>query len=337
MLKVLLVHNSSNEDDRQLVEKLGFNYQSGLSINGIDFLKIHDMRIWTTVGVERYGTISRQMFKGVGLVVVSPNMSDRVQRVITENCERDQISCWRLNAGEANLSKNELLELMRERKGDFTQEKVSNLLLSQSLKSKSNNAPNVKYSDFIASEITGFIADVPINSDLLNKLKEKNHAILKNGLAANNVEERLKNLLQFIHSHTDSPESINSKLGTYTYSIEYNGKSYNVPWSLMHAYNAKVVGKYDDIMVINGLKEDLAKPDASKVIADKLRSPMYGVLYNNKYGVSEKYVDTVKSPTELYKKIKYSDKKIEFSDGFKLFDGDSNLLKESQENSYHLK
>jgi hypothetical protein len=143
---------------------------------------------------------------------------------------------------------------------------------------------------------------------MLSELKNKNRKILENGLPANDVEQKLTNLLQFIHSNTTSPEEGNSQLSTYTHPIEYDNKTYNIPWSVMHAYDPKIVGRYDSETLINGLKADLVKSNASEIIAEKLLSPMYGVWWNNKYGVSEAYLETLKSPNELYKKIKYADK-----------------------------
>ncbi|WP_116963754.1 hypothetical protein [Fastidiosibacter lacustris] len=322
MKKVLFIHNSSNEDDKQLVTKLGFDSQK-LQTIGVDFVKKSDMQIWTTVGVERFETISQSYLQNTALLVFSPNISVPNAE---EYAKKNSVPSLHLQKGDQNLSGNNLIELMQEALDPLTiQKNLSNFLLNKSYLSKTHKGePLIKNSGLIATSVLPFLTRQSTDKKMLAELQKKNHEILKNGSPANNIEQKLTNLLQFIHSHTAVPEEVNSQLSTYTYKLEHAGQTYNVPWSVMQAYDPKSAGNYDSTMVINRLKQDLAKVNASDIIAQKLLSPMYGVLWNNKHGVSTEYIETLKSSNALYKEIKYSDKKESNNHCFTIFSKNNN-------------
>ncbi len=112
--------------------------------------------------------------------------------------------------------------------------------------------------------------------------------------------QKLTQLLEFIDKNIDPAYQNNSR---YTYKLSYAGETYNVPWSLMQAYDSRTFGSYDHAKILAGLKEDLGKDDAAQVIAQKLRAPMYGTVWNNTRGVTEKYLETLANSTELSKVI----------------------------------
>ena len=124
------------------------------------------------------------------------------------------------------------------------------------------------------------------------------------------IQPKLTQLLEFINDNIDPAYKNNS---SYTYQLSHAGKTYNVPWSLMQAYDARTFGSYDHAKILAGLKEDLGQDDAAQVIAQKLRAPMYGAVWNNTHGVTNTYLETLANSTELNKVITTEKKDNEFS------------------------
>ncbi|WP_440617579.1 hypothetical protein [Cysteiniphilum sp. 6C5] len=110
------------------------------------------------------------------------------------------------------------------------------------------------------------------------------------------VATKLESLLAFVDKNIDKDYINNSR---YTYHLNHNGKDYDVPWSLMQAYDPRTFGSYDSDKIISGLKADLKQENSADIIAQKLKAPMYGKLYNNTYGVSNKYTECLKNPKQL--------------------------------------
>ncbi|WHN64819.1 hypothetical protein [Cysteiniphilum sp. QT6929] len=110
------------------------------------------------------------------------------------------------------------------------------------------------------------------------------------------VAIKLESLLAFVDKNIDKDYINNSR---YTYQLTYEGNKYNVPWSLMQAYDSRTFGSYDSAKVISGLKADLEQENSADIIAQKLKAPMYGRLYNNTYGVSKEYLECLKNSQQF--------------------------------------
>ncbi|GGG01172.1 MULTISPECIES: hypothetical protein [Cysteiniphilum] len=110
------------------------------------------------------------------------------------------------------------------------------------------------------------------------------------------VATKLESLLAFVDKNIDKGYINNSR---YTYQLTYEGNKYNVPWSLMQAYDSRTFGSYDSAKVISGLKADLEQENSADIIAQKLKAPMYGRLYNNTYGVSKEYLECLKNSQQF--------------------------------------
>ncbi|WP_119328468.1 hypothetical protein [Cysteiniphilum halobium] len=110
------------------------------------------------------------------------------------------------------------------------------------------------------------------------------------------VATKLESLLAFVDKNIDKDYINNSR---YTYQLTYEGQKYNVPWSLMQAYDSRTFGSYDSAKIISGLKADLAQESSADIIAQKLKAPMYGRLYNNTYGVSKEYLECLKNSKQF--------------------------------------
>ncbi len=119
---------------------------------------------------------------------------------------------------------------------------------------------------------------------------------------------KLTQLLQFVNDNIDRQSISNTR---YTYQLQYKGHTYSVPWSLMQAYDPKVLNDYNAGRILQGLKEDLGKENAAEIISQKLRAPMYGNLWNNTYGVTDQYLNGLMDLDQLNKVIMTYDEKKE--------------------------
>ncbi len=120
------------------------------------------------------------------------------------------------------------------------------------------------------------------------------------------VEEKLTQLLQFVNDNIDQQYLNNTR---YTYQLQYKGHTYSVPWSLMQAYDPRKFGSYDENRILQGLKADLGKENAVEIISQKLRAPMYGTIWNNTYGVTNQYLNSLVNASQFNEVIMTADEK----------------------------
>ncbi|WP_116963334.1 hypothetical protein [Fastidiosibacter lacustris] len=145
-------------------------------------------------------------------------------------------------------------------------------------------------------------------SNTLSANIQKNQIDVKQAIPVQSDIDKLSKLLEFVNDNIDQQYLNNTR---YTYQLQYKGHTYSVPWSLMQAYDPRKLGSYDENRILQGLKEDLEKENAAEVISQKLRAPMYGTIWNNTYGVTNQYLNSLVNASQFNEVIMTADEKKE--------------------------
>ncbi|WP_440994820.1 hypothetical protein, partial [Cysteiniphilum litorale] len=124
--------------------------------------------------------------------------------------------------------------------------------------------------------------------DKIDQLSHFSQYRIESNRSNQSADEQLTNLLTFINDNVSESYRKNS---SYTYQLTHGMVTYNMPWSVMKAYDPvsakNYSGGYNQKTVIEGLQKDL---DSNGDIAQKITTAAGSYLKNNKMsGVTDAF------------------------------------------------